>query len=101
MVRMKRCCSYKGEVGKAAPNIMNRDFVAEKPNQKWKTDITEFYLFDEKLYLSPILDMYNGEIVCYTLNKRPVLQQVLDMVDMAFQKLPDTVNLVFHSNQGW
>ncbi len=101
MVRIKRYSSYKGEVGKTAPNIINRDFVAEKPNQKWTTDITEFHLFGEKLYLSPILDMYNGEIVSYTLNKRPVLQQVLDMVDIAFQKLPDEVNLVFHSDQGW
>ena len=53
-VRMKKYCSYKGEVGKTAPNLLNRDFHAEKPNQKWVTDVTEFRLFGEKLYLSPV-----------------------------------------------
>ena len=56
-VRMKKYRSYKGEVGKIAPNLLNRDFRAEKPNQKWVTDVTEFSLFGEKLYLSPILDL--------------------------------------------
>ena len=55
-VRMKKYRSYKGEVGKIAPNLLNRDFHADKPNQKWVTDVTEFSLFGEKLYLSPILD---------------------------------------------
>lgn len=62
MVRMKKYRSYKGEVGKIAPNIIQRDFKAKKPNMKWTTDITEFALFGTKLYLSPILDMYNGEM---------------------------------------
>ena len=56
-VRMKKYRSYKGEVGKIAPNLLNRDFRAEKPNQKWVTDVTEVSLFGEKLYLSPILDL--------------------------------------------
>ena len=56
-VRMKKYRSYKGEVGKTAPNLLERDFYAEKPNQKWVTDVTEFSLFGEKLYLSPILDL--------------------------------------------
>ena len=51
--RMKKYRSYKGETGKIAPNLLNRDFHAEKPNQKWVTDVTEFSLFGEKLYLSP------------------------------------------------
>ncbi len=67
VVRMKKYRSYKGQVGKIAPNVLNRDFNAEKPNQKWVTDITEFKLFGEKLYLSPILDLFNGEIITYTL----------------------------------
>ena len=49
-VRMKKYRSYKGEVGKIAPNLLERDFYAEKPNQKWVTDVTEFSLFGEKLY---------------------------------------------------
>lgn len=101
MVRMKKYRSYKGEIGKVAPNLLNRDFYAEKPNQKWTTDITEFSLCGEKTYLSPILDMYNGEIISYVISDRPVLKQVLDMVDDAFLKLPNEVNLIFHSDQGW
>ena len=51
-------------------------FKADKPNQKWTTDITEFAMFGKKIYLSPILDMYNGEIISYNINERPVLSQV-------------------------
>ncbi|TKH70499.1 IS3 family transposase, partial [Bacillus cereus] len=56
LVRMKKYRSYKGQVGKIAPNILERNFKAEKPNEKWVTDITEFKLCGEKLYLSPMLD---------------------------------------------
>ena len=63
MVRMKKYRSYRGEVGKIAPNLLARDFHAERPNQKWVTDVTEFSLFGSKLYLSPVLDLYNGEII--------------------------------------
>ena len=101
IVRIKRYRSYRGEKGKVADNILNRDFTATAPNQKWTTDITEFKLLGTKLYLSPILDMYNGEIVSYTISSRPVLQQVLDMVDIAFKQIPDDTNLILHSDQGW
>ena len=101
MVRIKKYRSYKGDVGKVAPNILKRDFRATAPNQKWTTDITEFALFGTKLYLSPILDMYNGEIISYNISERPVLNQVMDMLDKAFVKIPDDTNLIFHSDQGW
>ena len=101
MVRIKKYRSYKGEIGKIAPNILKRDFHASAPNQKWTTDITEFSLFGAKLYLSPILDMYNGEIISYNISERPVLGQVMDMLDKAFEKIPDNTNLIFHSDQGW
>ena len=97
-VRMKKYRSYKGEVGKIAPNLFNRDFHAEKPNQKWVTDITEFRLFGEKLYLSPILDLYSRDLVSYTISERPVLSMVTSMVDQAFEKLPD-VNCTPSSGQ--
>ena len=96
MVRIKKYRSYKGEIGKIAPNILKRDFHASAPNQKWTTDITEFSLFGTKLYLSPILDMYNGEIISYNISERPVLGQVMDMLDKAFEKIPDNTNLIFH-----
>ena len=100
MVRIKRYRSYKGETGKIAENIINRNFTETAPNQKWTTDITEFKLFGTKLYLSPILDMYNDEIISHTISNRPVLQQVLDMLDIAFKNIPDNTNLIFHSDQG-
>lgn len=101
MVRIKKYLSYKGEIGKIAPNIIQRDFSTNAPNQKWTTDITEFSLHGTKLYLSPILDMYNGEIISYNISERPVLGQVIDMLDKAFAKIPDDTNLIFHSDQGW
>ena len=101
MVRMKKYRSYKGEIGRIAQNLIARDFYASAPNQKWTTDITEFALFGEKIYLSPILDMYNGEIISYNISSRPVLGQVMDMLDKAFAKIPDNTNLIFHSDQGW
>lgn len=101
MVRIKKYRSYKGDVGKIAENLFNRDFYASEPNQKWSTDITEFSIAGEKLYLSPILDMFNGEIITYRLSKHPNLLQVLDMLDDAFSKLSDNPNLILHSDQGW
>ena len=101
MVRIKKYRSYKGEIGKVAPNLIQRDFTATAPNQKWTTDITEFSLFGTKIYLSPILDMYNSEIISYSISERPVLGQVIDMLDKAFKKLPNNTSLIFHSDQGW
>ena len=62
-VRAKKYKSYRGQEGKIAKNILNRNFKAEKPNEKWATDVTEFALCNEKIYLSPIIDLYNGEII--------------------------------------
>lgn len=101
MIRIKKYKSYKGNVGKIAPNILKRDFKAEKPNQKWVTDITEFALCGQKIYLSPIIDLYNGEIISYNISDRPVFAQVKDMLDKAFAKIPDNTNLILHSDQGW
>ena len=100
-VRMKKYRSYKGEVGNIAPNLLKRDFHAEKPNQKWVTDVTEFSLFGEKLYLSPILDLYSSDLVSYTISDRPVLSMVTSMLDKAFAGLPDGTKLILHSDQGW
>ena len=100
-VRMKKYRSYRGEVGKIAPNLLNRDFHAEKPNQKWVTDVTEFSLFGEKLYLSPILDLHSSDLISYTISDRPVLSMVTTMLDKAFEKIPDGTNLILHSDQGW
>ena len=100
-VRMKKYRSYKGEQGTVAPNLLNREFTAEKPNQKWVTDVTEFRLFGQKLYLSPIFDLYSGDIVTYTLSESPNLSMVITMLEQAFQKIPNDTNLILHSDQGW
>ena len=91
LVRMKKYRSYRGKVGKIAPNILERDFQATKPNEKWVTDVTEFHLHGEKLYLSPILDLYNGEIIAYNIEKRPVYPLVSKMLDKAFEQLKDGI----------
>ena len=100
-VRMKKYRSYKGDRGTAADNVLDRDFRAEKPNQKWVTDVTEFRLFGQKIYLSPILDLYSGDIVTYTLSDSPNLRMVTTMLEQAFAKIPDGTNLLLHSDQGW
>ena len=100
-VRMKKYRSYKGEVGKIAPDLLARDFEATAPNQKWVTDVTEFSLFGQKLYLSSILDLYSRDIVSYTLSDRPLLSMTMEMVHQAFVQIPDGVNLIIHSDQGW
>jgi transposase InsO family protein len=100
-IRRKKYRSYKGTVGKIAPNILKRNFAASKPNQKWVTDVTEFAVKDTKIYLSPILDLYNGEIISYNISLHPTFHQTLDMLDKAFEKIPDNSNLILHSDQGW
>ena len=79
-VRRVRYRSYKGDVGRIATNILERDFTAQAPNRKWATDVTEFKIGDKKAYLSPILDMYNGEIISYTISDSPDLRMVMNMV---------------------
>ena len=101
VVRPKRYKSYRGEIGKVAPNVINRNFKASKPNEKWTTDITEISVTGEKIYLSPILDMYNSEVISYVISHRPVLKQVIDMLDAAFEKIDDGNKLIIHSDQGW
>lgn len=99
--RPVRYRSYKGTVGKIAPNVIHRDFKADKENQKWTTDVTQINIGNHKLFLSPIMDMYNGEIVSYNISSRPDFNQVMDMLDKAFEKVPECKGLVFHSDQGW
>ena len=101
IIRVKKYKSYKGEQGKIAPNILERNFKAIAPNVKWATDITEFNVSGKKLYLSPIIDLFNQEIVSYELRQRPVFNQVEMMLKKAFKKIPNNTNLTLHSDQGW
>ena len=93
--------SYKGEVGKVADNLLKRDFYATKPFEKLTTDVTQFKIGDEKVYLSPVMDLYNREIVSYSVSTSPNLWQIREMLDGLFEKLPSDATPVFHSDQGW
>lgn len=101
IVRVKKYVSYRGQQGRIAENHLNREFKASRPEQKWVTDITEFNVQGKKLYLSPIMDLYNREIVSFALADRPVLQPVLDMVKKATGNRLKFPDLLIHSDQGW
>ena len=100
-VRMKKYRSYKGEIGKIAPNLLERDFHADAPHKKLVTDVTEFHLFGEKIYLSPVLDLYNSELIYYTIYRRPVLDMVKDMIAGTIEAIGSKTNAILHSDQGW
>ena len=99
--RKLRYHSYKGEVGRIAPNILQRNFVANAPNRKWTTDVTQVDIQGKKCYLSPILDMWNGEVISYTISDRPDMKMVTDMLQKAFRKHQTLDQLIMHSDQGW
>jgi putative transposase len=101
LIRRKKYRSYKGETGTIAPNLLNRNFTSERPCMKWATDVTEFKVKDKKLYLSPIIELFNGEIVSYSLSESPDFKQVSDMLQHAFKKVAAGTNLILHSDQGW
>ena len=97
----ERYHSYKGEVGKIADNIINRDFSTEKPLKKWTTDVSQFKLPWGKCYFSPILDMNSNEIISYNLSLSPNMEQIKDMLNKAFERFPSVKGLIMHSDQGW
>jgi putative transposase len=101
LIRRKKYKSYKGEQGKIAPNILARSFKAKRPNQKWTTDVTEFNVSGKKLYLSPVLDLYNQEIISYELSERPDFKSVIGMLGKALKKADPEKSLLMHSDQGW
>jgi len=101
LVRPKKYRSYTGEVGKAAPNEMSRDFKAEQPNKKWVTDVTEFAVAGKKLFLSPVMDLFNREIVAFTMDVRPSFDLVHSMLKKAVGKLRSEDRPIVHSDQGW
>ena len=99
--RRRKYSSYRGTVGEIKPNLICRNFLAILPDRKWYSDITEFHLNGEKLYLSPIMDGCTHEIISYTLSRRPVLEQVMTMLDLAYKAHPALNGLIFHTDQGW
>jgi len=106
LVRPKKYRSYKGQTGRVAPDLLQRQFTAERMHQKWVTDVTEFNVAGEKLFLSPVMDLHNGEIVAFETARRPVFKLVQDMLvkDMLVKALDQLCNAerpILHSDQGW
>ena len=101
LVRIKKYQSYRGSEGAVVSNELKRQFQAERPHQKWVTDVTEFKVNGQKLYLSPIMDLYNGEIVAYQTSPRPVFNMVRSMLSKAFECLAPSEAPLLHSDQGW
>ncbi len=100
-IRAVKYRSYKGEVGKIAKNVLQRKFKANRPNQKWVTDVTEFNVRGEKLYLSPVMDLFNGEIIAFQTGRRPIFGLVKDMLQKSMDKLKSNEKPLIHSDQGW
>ncbi len=100
--RKRKYSSYQGEMGKKAENLIQRQFEASKPMEKCYTDVTEFAIPNstQKLYLSPVLDGFNSEIIAFNLSCSPNLEQVKTMLEQAFTE-NYYENTVLHSDQGW
>ena len=107
--------SYKGDMNGTVPNLLldkeideekhktkyKQNFETTKPNEKWTTDVSEFHIGAGKVYLSPILDMFDGSIISYNLSTSPNFEQIKDMLNKAFETNPILDGLIFHSDQGW
>lgn len=100
-VRPKKYNAYKGEEGQAAPNILARNFNASKPDEKWVTDVTEFKVKEQKVYLSPVIDTFNQEVIAYRVKKHVRLTLVTDMLRDSLSKLDEQSKPIVHSDQGW
>lgn len=100
--RKRKYSSYQGEIGKKADNLIQRQFEASKPMEKCYTDVTEFAIPNstQKLYLSPVLDGFNSEIIAYNLSTSPNLEQVKVILDQAFTA-DWYEKTILHSDQGW
>ena len=100
-IRITKYRSYRGQVGRVADNVLQRQFESNQPNQNWVTDVTEFNVRGEKLYLSPIMDLFNGEIIAFQMERRPIFRLVKDMLKEAIDKLNINEKPIIHSDQGW
>jgi putative transposase len=102
VIRIKKYKTYRGQFSKVAESVLQRNFNADRPFQKWAIDVTEFKVGAQKLYLLPIIDLFNGEIISYKLSERPNFKQVTDTIKEAFTCIPkQPTALILHSDQGW
>lgn len=99
--RKKRYGAYRGEVGQTAPNLLNREFTATAPNQKWVTDVTEFAMPDGKVYLAPVMDLFDRQIIAWAIDTAPTLDLTNSALRDALATLPEGQTLLVHSDQGF
>ena len=92
--------SYKGEISPEVPNLINRNFQAGKPNEKWLTDISEFAIPAGKIYLSPIIDCFDGKIVSWETGEVPNSKLVNDMLKNAISQLKENETPILHTDRG-
>jgi len=97
-IKVKRYSSWRGVLGETADNVLKRNFKATRPNEKWVTDVTEFAVNGRKLYLSPIIDLFNNEVISYSISERPAMAMIDEMLDKAFAKLDEKSTPVLHSD---
>lgn len=97
----KRFTSYRGEIGKIAPNLLGRNFHTAAPGEKWVTDITEFRVGEEKLYLSPVLDLFDRSVLSYGISRSPTVAFAVRPLAEALAILPSGARPIVHSDQGF
>jgi transposase InsO family protein/transposase-like protein len=99
--RRRRYRSYVGEISPAPENIINRDFHATAPNEKWLTDISEFHIPAGKVYLSPMIDCFDGMVVSWSIGTSPDAELVNTMLDAAIETVTEgTETPIVHSDRG-
>jgi len=101
LIRRKRYASFRGEVGKVAPNLLKRDFATTRPNQKWVTDVTEFRVGDRKVYLSTVMDLFGRKIIGHTVGISPNLELTNGSLRQALTQLTGAEHPIVHSDQGF
>ena len=99
--RRRRFNSFIGPVGEAAPNLLGRNFTTATPNSKWVTDVTEFHLGNKKLFLSPVLDLFDRSIVSYSLGPSPTVELTATALREAITTLEPGQHPLVHSDQGF
>lgn len=99
-IRQKRYRAHRGATGKVAGNVLNREFTATTPNQKWVTDVTEFKVAGKRVYLSPVMDLFDRQIIAYSIGVSPSLKLTLQALQAALATLPAGATPVVHSDQG-
>ena len=97
--RKRRSCM--GRVGRSSPNLPARDFEAEDPTTKPATDVAEFKVGGTKLYLSPVVDLYNDEVVSYSISRSPNMKMVLEMLSGLEGRMSEGDAPLLHSDMGW